>query len=205
MESNTSYSYNTLQKTSEGLYKEKGSKFHSYASPCYTESEARVLLSSWRKAHPQARHLCYAYRLGVTNYQTRTNDDGEPNNSAGQPILGQIQSQQLSNTLIGVIRYFGGTKLGVGGLIHAYKTAAKEAIQSGEIITKELHEHLKLEFNHNLTPIIMNLIKTNQLKVQKQDFQLECSLIIEIPLTKSTQLKKTLKSQPILITELGIY
>jgi uncharacterized YigZ family protein len=187
------YSYLSLESLSEGLYKEKGSKFIGYAVPCRTEEEAKQHLMEWKKIHHQARHLCYAYRFGVGNYNTRTNDDGEPNNSAGAPILGQIQSIELTNVLIGVIRYFGGTKLGVGGLIHAYRAAAKEAIETGNIIQKELEETVQISFNYPQLPAIMSLIKTTNAKVLVQDFQLDCNLEICIPLQESEKLKVLLQ------------
>jgi uncharacterized YigZ family protein len=177
--------YRTLKALSEGLYKEKGSKFIAYAVPCYSEDEAKDYLVNWRREHHQSRHVCYAYRFGADKKVLRANDDGEPNNSAGAPILGQIQSFDLSNVLIGVVRYFGGTKLGVGGLIHAYKTAAKEAIQNGEIIEKELKETLRLLFSYNEVPAVMNLVKQLVLDVLKTDFQLECELIVEFSLASS--------------------
>ena len=186
---NNPHSYLSLESLSEGLYKEKGSKFIGYAVPCRTEEEAKQHLNEWKKMHHQARHLCYAYRFGVGNYNTRANDDGEPNNSAGAPILGQIQSFELTNVLIGVIRYFGGTKLGVGGLIHAYRAAAKEAIEAGTIIQRELEETLKITFNYPQLPAIMSLIKTTNAKVLVQDFQLDCNLEICIPLQESEKLK----------------
>jgi len=203
---NNPHTYLTLESLSEGLYKEKGSKFIGYAIPCRTEEEAKEHLIAWKKMHHQARHLCYAYRFGVSNYSTRTNDDGEPNNSAGAPILGQIQSFELTNVLIGVIRYFGGTKLGVGGLIHAYRAAAKEAIEAGKIIQKELEETLQITFNYPQLPVIMSLIKTTSAKVLVQDFQLDCTLKICIPLDQSEKLKVLL--QEIEHTEIyskGIY
>jgi uncharacterized YigZ family protein len=190
---NNPHSYLSLESLSEGLYKEKGSKFIGYAVPCRTEEEAKQHLNDWKKMHHQARHLCYAYRFSVGNYNTRTNDDGEPNNSAGAPILGQIQSFELTNVLIGVIRYFGGTKLGVGGLIHAYRSAAKEAIEDGNIIQKELEEILKITFNYPQLPAIMSLIKTTNAKVLVQDFQLNCNLEICIPLQESEKLKVLLQ------------
>src|SRR3989338_10257684 len=124
MEENSTYL--TLETLSEGVYKEKGSKFIGLAQACYSEEEAKDLLAQWKNEHHQARHLCYAYRFGVHKDVWRANDDGEPSNSAGPPILGQIDAFDLSNVLIGVVRYFGGTKLGVGGLIAAYRAAAKE-------------------------------------------------------------------------------
>mgnify|MGYP001627233333 FL=1 len=175
-------SYRTLNGLSEGLYKEKGSKFIAYAVPCYSEEEAKEYLNAWRKEHHQARHVCYAYRFGADKKVFRTNDDGEPNNSAGVPILGQIQSVDLTNVLVGVVRYFGGTKLGVGGLIHAYKTAAREAIDNGEIVEKELHEQFHLEFSYNEMPDVMRVVKSLGLEVINPDFQLQCSLDLMVPL-----------------------
>lgn len=202
----TKSTYRTLASLSEGLYKEKGSKFIGYAVPCYSEDEAKEYLESWRKQHHQARHLCYAYRFGVNQDMYRANDDGEPNNSAGAPILGQIQSFDLSNVLIGVIRYYGGTKLGVGGLINAYRTAAKEAIELGEIIEKEVFEWVNLHFNYTDMPSTMSFIKQHTLSIEKQNFELECELQIALPLSKKEILKQELLDLPSMeITVLGIY
>lgn len=184
--------YKTLKSISEGIYKEKGSKFIAYAIPCYNEFEAKQYLEEWRKAHHQSRHVCYAYRFGVDKNVYRANDDGEPNNSAGIPILGQIQSYDLSNILIGVVRYFGGTKLGVGGLIHAYKTAAKEAIDSGEIIELEVFYWIKVEFNYSNMPEIMNVIKQNNLLSKNQLFELNCEITIGLNLNKKDELLEKL-------------
>lgn len=203
---NNPHSYLSLESLSEGLYKEKGSKFISYAVPCHTEEESKIHLINWKKMHHQARHVCYAYRFGVHTFHTRANDDGEPNNSAGAPILGQIQSFELTNVLIGVVRYFGGTKLGVGGLIHAYRSAAREAIEAGKIIPKELYENIKIIFNYSQLPIIMNLIKTTNAKVIFQDFQLDCSLEISIPYLESEKIKLFLNDiEKIEIHSNGIY
>lgn len=190
--------YKTLQSLSEGLYKEKGSKFIAYASPCSNEQEAKELLGEWKKNNHQARHLCYAYRFGVENYTIRANDDGEPSNSAGTPILGQIQSFELTNILIGVIRYFGGTKLGVGGLVQAYKTAAKEAIEAGEIITEQLKVTLEIAFPYEKMPVLMHLIKTHKIKILSQEFDLNCSIIIEYPLRQNNLIFPLLNDIPLL-------
>ena len=179
---------------SEGQYKEKGSKFIGYAVACYSEEEAKEYLQSWRKAHHQARHVCYAFRFGADKKVFRSNDDGEPSNSAGAPILGQIQSYDLSNVLIGVVRYFGGTKLGVGGLIHAYRTAAKEAIEEGQIIEKELMEVFLLSFDYSAMPEIMSLVKQFGLDAEEADFQLECKMTVRIPLEQSARFLKELSS-----------
>lgn len=202
----TKSTYRTLASQSEGVYKEKGSKFIGYAVACYSEDEAKEYLESWRKQHHQARHLCYAYRFGVNQDVYRANDDGEPNNSAGAPILGQIQSFDFSNILIGVIRYYGGTKLGVGGLIHAYRTAAKDAIEFGEIIEKEVFEWVKLNFSYTDMPSTMSFIKQHLLAIEKQNFELDCELLIALPLHKKEVLKQELSELSSMdITVLGIY
>lgn len=198
--------YKTIESLSEGLYKEKGSKFIGYAVSCYSEQEAKVFLNEWRKAHHQSRHLCYAYRFGLKKDVFRANDDGEPSNSAGAPILGQIQSFDLTNVLVGVIRYFGGTKLGVGGLIHAYRTAAKEAIVSGLIIEKQVFEHVVLKFSYNEMPEIMSFVKSHQLSIEKQDFTESCILNVALPLDRADFLKETASNNKhVEIESLGIY
>lgn len=163
-------------------------------------------MDAWKKHNHQARHLCYAYRFGVNQDIYRVNDDGEPNNSAGAPIYGQIQSFDLSNVLIGVVRYYGGTKLGVGGLINAYRTAAKEAIESAEIIVKEVFEWLQLNFNYSDMPTTMSFVKQHNLLIETQKFELNCELIISLPLNQKEILKKELLDLPTMeIIILGIY
>lgn len=178
---------------SEGMYKEKGSKFIGLAAACYSEKEAKEFLEIWKKEHYQARHLCYAYRFGVDHKVFRANDDGEPNNSAGIPILGQIQSFDLSNVLIGVVRYYGGTKLGVGGLVQAYKTAAKEAIENGEIVELEVFEWVKIGFEYTVMPQVMNFVKHHQLPIKEQQFEIECSIVTILPLISKEFLKEEIK------------
>jgi uncharacterized YigZ family protein len=194
----SNFTYRTLENLSEGLYKEKGSKFIAYACQCNSENEAKELLNLWKKEHHQARHLCYAYRFGVNHFTTRANDDGEPSNSAGAPILGQIQSYELTNTLIGVVRYFGGTKLGVGGLITAYKSAAKEAIENGNIITKELQTQIELNFPYEKLPQIMTVVKNQSLQVINQDFQLHCKLQINFPKKNENEILNIFKNIPLI-------
>lgn len=196
--------YRTLSDCSEGIFKEKGSKFIAYAAPCFSEQESKELLEEWRKKHHQARHLCYAYRLGLDKKTYRTNDDGEPNNSAGIPIFGQIQSYDLTNVLIGVIRYFGGTKLGVGGLIQAYKTAAKEAIEAGSIIENQVQHHLELHFNYDQIPVVMQLIKQLQLTLISQHFELNCELKLVVPFHHFDSFESQLKQLEIEFKHLGI-
>lgn len=176
--------YLTLKEQSEGIYKEKGSKFIAYALPCYSEEEAKKHLESWRKEHYQARHVCYAYRFGLNKDVFRANDDGEPNNSAGTPILGQIQSFDLTNVLIAVVRYFGGTKLGVGGLVTAYKSAAKDAIEQGTIIECQVYDRYRIEYTYDLMPELMNYLKKT--KIDFQTLEMSATGKIELALNLST-------------------
>lgn len=161
-----------------GQYKEKGSKFIGLAVNCEDEEQATALIENWRNEHHQASHLCYAYRFGVQEYRYRANDDGEPSNSAGMPILGQIQSFDLTNVLIGVVRYYGGTKLGVGGLINAYRTAAKEAIEKGKVIEKSLHDYFALYFEYSDMAFLMDEVKNNTVEIKEQCFEDTCYLKI---------------------------
>lgn len=198
--------YHTIANISEGIYKEKGSKFIAYAVACYSEEEAKQFLETWRKSHHQARHVCYAYRFGVGKKVFRANDDGEPNNSAGVPILGQIQSFDLTNVLIGVVRYFGGTKLGVGGLITAYKEASKEAIQQAEIIELEIFEWINLIFSYEDMPSIMSLVKQKGLVIHEQVFDLDCKLKLNLQLQSKDLIKIELeKYSSVEIEIVGIY
>ena len=174
--------YKTVKEQSEGIYKEKGSKFIAYAVACYTEEEAKEYLAKWRKEHYQSRHVCWAYRFGLDKSQFRANDDGEPSNSAGVPILGQIQSFDLSNVLIGVVRYFGGVKLGVGGLVHAYRETAKEALLNAEIVEIEVFHHIQLKFGYDVMPDVMSLLKKHEFKYTNQQFDLACSIDVAMPL-----------------------
>lgn len=196
--------YKTVKQKSEGLYKEKGSKFIAYAVPCYSENEAKEYIEKWRKEHYQSRHVCWAYRFGLDKKQFRSNDDGEPSNSAGAPILGQIQSFDLTNILIGVVRYFGGVKLGVGGLIHAYREAAQHALQQAEIIEIEVFLHIRTIFTYETMPEVMNWLKRMNLEYSNQQFELDCRIDIKLPLDRKEILKKELKDiGDTKITELG--
>ncbi len=185
--------YKTVKQQSEGLYKEKGSKFIAYAVSCYTEEEAKEYLEKWRKEHYQSRHVCWAYRFGLDKKQFRANDDGEPSNSAGAPILGQIQSFDLTNVLIGVVRYFGGVKLGVGGLIHAYREAASDALQQAKIIEIEVFHHIRATFNYETMPEVMNWLKRMNIEYSNQQFELDCKIEMKFPLDKISELKVQLE------------
>lgn len=198
--------YKTVDSRCEGLYKEKGSKFIGIAVSCFTEQEAKAFLDGWKKEHHQARHLCYAYRFGLEGEKYRANDDGEPSNSAGAPILGQLQSFDLTNTLIGVVRYYGGTKLGVGGLINAYRTGAKEAIRNGRIVENEVFEWVVLEFEYIDMPKVMGILKKYDLKMIENQFELSCRLKTNLSLNFAAEVKKELKKlESVKLISDGIY
>lgn len=172
-------SYKTLAYASEEvLYKEKNSKFFGYAFPVTTEEEIKSIIDDLKKQHFSARHWCYAYQLGTTKIQYRANDDGEPNNSAGMPIYGQIQSFEVTNTLVVVVRYFGGVKLGVGGLISAYKTAAQMALQVSEIVEKTIDIHYLIRFDYKNMNKVMRVIKEKNLDIVSQKMEMSCEIEI---------------------------
>ena len=185
--------YLTIAAVSEGFYKEKGSKFLAFAVPCKTEEEAKAYLNSYRKEHHQAVHVCYAFRFGSDKKVFRASDDGEPSNSAGPPILGQIQSFDLTNILIAVVRYYGGTNLGVGGLITAYRTAAKEALEAATIIEQEDGQVLELHFSYEQMPQVMKIIKSHTVLIISQEFDNQCFLKISFP-KSNTSLPQQLKA-----------
>ena len=186
--------YKTLLEATECLIKEKGSKFIGLTAPCLTENEIKETLKKWHSEHPQATHICYAYRIGVNEQFYRANDDGEPSNTAGAPILGQIQSFDLTNILIGVVRYYGGTKLGVGGLIQAYRTAAKEAIEMGEIVERELMSEIHISFTYNEMPAIMTLLKQQKVNIKSQELNERCELIFQVENSKLEFIKNAFES-----------
>jgi len=172
--------YRTLAAPSEGLYKEKGSKFIALAYPVYSEEEVKEIIAGLKKEYYDARHHCYAYSLGADKSRYRANDDGEPNHSAGDPILGQIRSADLSNVLVVVIRYFGGTKLGVSGLIHAYKTATADALSQAIIVEQHETALLEVHFAYPQMNDVMGLVKEYELGVKEQQFELDCRMTLEV-------------------------
>lgn len=182
-------SYKTLKAPSEGLYKEKGSKFIAVAIPVRNEEEIKVQLEELRKKYYDARHHCYAWALGVGREFHRANDDGEPSNSAGKPILGRLESHDLTFLLIVVVRYFGGVKLGVGGLINAYRSAAEDAILNGVIVKKKQKMIFEVYFEYPQMNDIMQLVKNNPLTQLDQQFELHCKLKLSCPNGKFSQLK----------------
>ena len=166
--------YRTIDIKSECLLKEKQSKFYGYAFPISDVESVKSSIDSLKKMHYSARHFCYAYQIGVQDLVYRVNDDGEPRNSAGTPIYGQIQSFDLTNILIVVVRYFGGTKLGVGGLVSAYKECAKLTIESNTIITKEITIKIQVKFDYLLMNKVMRVIKEHNLEILNQQMHTSC-------------------------------
>ena len=173
--------YKTIEKASdETLFKEKGSKFFGYAFPVLSEEDVKACIEELKKKHHAARHFCYAYQIGIEKTQYRANDDGEPNNSAGLPIYGQIQSFEVTNILIVSVRYFGGTKLGVGGLISAYKTSAQFALEASEILEKTINVEFQLTFGYDLMNKVMRIVKEKNILIVRQTLALDCQYIISI-------------------------
>jgi uncharacterized YigZ family protein len=170
------------KSNSESLFKEKGSKHFGFVFPVHSKAEIENILLELRKKHHTARHVCYAWTLGTDQIECKYSDDGEPHNSAGPPIMGQINSFQLHNCLVAVVRYFGGTKLGVGGLINAYKTAAREAIENGEIITKFKTKSIKIRFPYEIMDEVMRIAKQEGIHITQQEFQEDCFLELEVRL-----------------------
>jgi uncharacterized YigZ family protein len=168
--------YKTIEAPSEGIYKEKGSKFLAFAHPVYDENTIRDLVQEYRKKYFDARHHCYAWQMGADGALFRANDDGEPSGTAGKPIHGQIRSHELSNILIVVVRYFGGVKLGTGGLINAYKLAASDAIENAVIVEKTVNDFYRLLFDYGVMNDVMKLIKDENIPIVNQQFDLSCSI-----------------------------
>jgi len=176
---NSNDTYKTLANPSpEILFKEKNSKFFGYAFPVTTEAEIKTHLEQLRKQHFGAVHFCYAFQLGTETIQYRANDDGEPSNSAGMPIYGQIQSFALTNVLVVVVRFFGGIKLGVGGLISAYRTAAQLALEEAEIIEKTIDIHFQVLFDYKNMNKVMRVIKEKNLEIISQQMNESCEMEI---------------------------
>ena len=173
--------YKTLLKPSkEVLFKDRGSKFFGYAFPVTSEEAIKEHLEDLKKQHYNARHWCYAWQLGKAYEQYRANDDGEPSNSAGMPIYGQLQSFGVTNTLVVVVRYFGGTKLGVGGLIQAYKTTAQMALEASKIKEKTIDETFLLTFEYPEMNTVMRIIKEENLQIIDQKLELNCEIQISV-------------------------
>ncbi|RRA95772.1 IMPACT family protein [Paenimyroides viscosum] len=184
--------YKTIEKPSdEVLFKEKNSKFFGYAFPVQSENEVKEILDQIKKQHYTGRHWCYAYQIGTKTKIYRANDDGEPNNSAGMPIYGQIQSFDVTNVLVIVVRYFGGVKLGVGGLVTAYRTTAQMALETVEIIEKTINTHYLIRFDYKNMNKVMRVIKEKNLNVVNQVLELDCLIEISCRLTQKEEIFNT--------------
>lgn len=187
--------YKTLGEVSEEtLFKEKGSKFFGYAFPVSNEEQVKEILIQIKKEHHAARHWCYAWQTGVDPVYYRVNDDGEPSNSAGQPIYGQIISAELTDVLVVVVRYFGGVKLGVGGLIRAYKNSAQLTIENATIVEKTIEEKLELVFEYQFMNKVMRIIKQKRLTIFSQEMTSNCVLILSIKKSEIELVKNLFQS-----------
>ena len=195
-----SNTYFTINKSAEAIYKDKGSKFLAFAFPVENEQQIKVYLQQLKKEHHSANHHCYAYRLGADKLNYRASDDGEPSNTAGKPILGQIQSNDLTNLLIVVVRYFGGTLLGVGGLINAYKNAAAEVLKVSEIVEKHILFHYTIQFNFEQMNDVMRILKQYDTKITQQNFDNACAITFSVRKLNSDACEEKLK----LISDLKI-
>ena len=181
--------YKTIQEISEGVYRDKGSKFIAYLYPLNSENDIKDIITALKAEHPKARHHCWAFRLSPDRTVFRLNDDGEPSGTAGRPILNTLLSNELTNVLAVVVRYFGGTLLGVPGLINAYKSAAVEAVKNANIIEKTVNSVFRIEFGHPQMNEVMKIVKEEDLKISNQNFDLNCSFSLEI---RQSQVNKVL-------------
>ncbi len=186
-------SYKTISTSSTGLYKDKGSKFISFAYPVRDEEEISELLAKLRKQHHNAHHHCYAWVLGFNKERYKINDDGEPSGTAGKPIYGQMLSHDLCNVLIIVVRYFGGTKLGVRGLINAYKGAAIDAIENNTIVTKTIRNHYRIFFEYLAMNDVMQIMKEYDLPQHDHQFDLNCELSYSVRKNKAEEVVSKLE------------
>ncbi|MBR5784340.1 MAG: YigZ family protein [Bacteroidales bacterium] len=185
--------YKTIASTSEGIYKEKGSKFLAFAIPVVSEIEIKEHIDKIKKEYYDARHHCYAYILGADKATYRINDDGEPSGTAGRPIHGQLLSKDLTNTLVVVVRYFGGIKLGVSGLITAYKAATKDALDNAVVIEKTSNDVYRIEFEYVLMNDVMRLLKDEGLEQFNQRFELNCSIDFSVRKARSERVAEAFK------------
>lgn len=185
--------YLTIEKSTEAIFKDKGSKFLAFAYPVESDQQIKEILNQLKKEHHTANHHCYAYRLGADKMNFRSNDDGEPNNTAGKPILGQIQSNDLTNVLIVVVRYFGGTLLGVSGLINAYKNSAADVIKASTIIEKQILFNYTIQFYFEHLNDVMKLLKQLDCKITSQQFDNNCEISFSIRKDNSEQCEEKLK------------
>jgi len=185
--------FKTIKETAKGLFTEKKSKFISYAIPVQNVEEIKSEIDKYRKEYYDARHVCWAYMLGADRKEFRANDDGEPSGTAGKPILGQINSNELTDTLIVVIRYFGGIKLGTSGLITAYKEAAAEAIRNAEIIEKTVDMDVNFRFEYPFMNEVMKIVKDLEPQILNQSYDMDCEMTLRIRKSLFDQLSSRLR------------
>ena len=191
--------YRSIAAPAKGIYKELGSKFLAFAHPVETEDQAKEILAAVRKEYFDARHHCFAWRLGLTGEPYRLSDDGEPSSTAGRPIHGQLLSQELSDILVVVVRYFGGVKLGVPGLIRAYRTATQDALANARIVEKVAGEHFTLKFGYLQMNDVMKVLKDMGITPLKQSFDLDCSLEVRVRLSQIEDFRKQLSFCQIIV------
>lgn len=184
--------YKTINGTSEGTYSEKRSKFLAFAHHVESEDEIKALLQEYKKKYYDARHVCYAYVLGPDRKTFRANDDGEPSSTAGKPILGQINSAELTDIFVAVVRYYGGVNLGTGGLIVAYRTATMEALANAEIVTKEVEEQITYTFPYVMMNGVMKVVKEMRPRIVSQNFESTCEIKLAIRQSEAQQLRDRL-------------
>ena len=184
--------YKTINGTSEGTYSEKRSKFLAFAHHVESEDEIKALLQEYKKKYYDARHVCYAYVLGPDRKTFRANDDGEPSSTAGKPILGQINSAELTDIFVAVVRYYGGVNLGTGGLIVAYRTATMEALANAEIVTKEVEEQITYTFPYVMMSGVMKVVKEMRPRIVSQNFESTCEIKLAIRQSEAQQLRDRL-------------
>ncbi|MDC9723893.1 MAG: YigZ family protein [Urechidicola sp.] len=187
--------YKTIEKSFGGeIFKDKGSKFYGYAFPVSNEIQVKEFIDELKSQHHKARHWCYAWRIGAETIRFRANDDGEPSNSAGQPILGQLISFDVTNILVVVVRYFGGTKLGVGGLITAYKTSAKLVLETAKIVEKTIDISYILTFEYEFLDKVMRIIKEKNLRVDSQIMEMNCVFEISVRKKDAASIKTSFEN-----------
>ena len=188
--------YKTIAQISEGYITEQRSKFISFAVPVQTAEEARLSVDTFKKKYYDARHVCWAYMLGEERNEFRVNDDGEPSSTAGKPILGVILSHELTNILIVVVRYFGGVKLGTGGLIVAYRAAAQDAVANASVVAKTIEEDVSISFEYPVIDKIMRIVKEENAQIVNQQLEMECQMTLRVPRNEVDKLKKRLSFSP---------
>lgn len=186
--------YKTIDKGGEGIYTEKRSKFLAFSHHVETIDEVKELVAAYRKKYYDARHVCYAYMLGPERTEFRANDDGEPSSTAGKPILGQINSNEITDVLVIVVRYYGGVNLGTGGLIVAYKTAAALAIEQSEIVTRQVEEKVTYNFPYVMMNDVMKIVKDMNPRIVSQTYDNTCEIVLSIRQSMAEQLKTRLKN-----------